>query len=158
MTLAWLSRLFGTNSVSLATPAPQRMQVCPPSLLRTSSDSRFNLRDWLNSGWHEGEQAAKQRRRQLNQRRSLVGEARCDFGHSLRDIRTPEAFELTVRVRLARSLRELWHLRPEIFSLIAVHLSQHEAQARLTQLNRHFPTRAPGSGFGALDAGNGPMP
>ena len=52
----------------------------------------------------------------------------------------------------ARSLRELWHLRSELFSLVSVHRGQHDAQARLNALNRHFPIRAAGSGFGGLDS------
>ena len=52
---------------------------------------------------------------------------------------------------LVGSLRELWHLRAEVFSLVSLQHSQHAADTRLAQLNRHFPSRSPRSGFGALE-------
>ena len=48
---------------------------------------------------------------------------------------------------LAHSLRDLWHLRAELYHVLALNHDQREAEQRLTQLNRHFPTRAPRSGF-----------
>jgi hypothetical protein len=50
----------------------------------------------------------------------------------------------------ARSLRELWHLRSEVYRLVALQTSQSEAERRLADLNHHFPTRAPRSGFAPL--------
>ena len=47
------------------------------------------------------------------------------------------------RIHQARSLRDLWHLRADVFRLIAIHHNQQEAEARLLALNRHFPTRTP---------------
>ena len=41
-----------------------------------------------------------------------------------------------------RSLRELWHLRSELYTLIARRVGQPEADARLARVNQHFPTRA----------------
>ena len=54
------------------------------------------------------------------------------------------------RVQEARSLRELWHVRADLYRVIAVAHSQREAEERLLLLNRHFPTRAPRSQFGTL--------
>ena len=42
------------------------------------------------------------------------------------------------RVRLARSMQQLWHLRAEMFSLVARHRDQAEAEQRLAELDRHF--------------------
>ena len=42
---------------------------------------------------------------------------------------------------------QLWHLRAELYHVVAVYHSQHEAERRLAELNGHFPTRAPRSGF-----------
>lgn len=75
---------------------------------------------------------------------------RSDFIDSLRDLDMPEAKGLSYRIDQARSLRELWHLRSELFSLVALSHSQHEAEKRLSHLNKHFPTRAPRSGFAPL--------
>ena len=46
------------------------------------------------------------------------------------------------QISLARSLRELWHLRAEVFKVISVHRGQMEAQLRLDALDSHFPVRA----------------
>ena len=50
------------------------------------------------------------------------------------------------RVRIARSLRDLWHLRPEVFRLVALRHSQAEAHQRLDRLNRHFRRARRGRG------------
>lgn len=83
---------------------------------------------------------------------------RAEFIQALSGVRTPQAGLLEQRIGIARSLHELWHLRPEVFKLVALHFSQCEAQRRLDQLNRHFPTRAPRSGFGALGPGLEKLP
>jgi hypothetical protein len=46
------------------------------------------------------------------------------------------------RIERARSLRELWHLRPELYGTVARILTQADAERRLATLNRHFPVRA----------------
>ncbi|WP_119292197.1 hypothetical protein [Azohydromonas sediminis] len=60
--------------------------------------------------------------------------------------------DVLMRINTARSLRDLWHLRPALYHVIALRHSQCEAEQRLARLNRHFPTRAPRSGFAPLDA------
>ena len=54
-------------------------------------------------------------------------------------------------VYVVQFLRELWHLRSELFRQVALQHSQFEAEQRLSRLNRHFPTRAPRSGFAPLN-------
>jgi len=76
---------------------------------------------------------------------------RGEFLAALQDIRTQEVAVLRHRIGVARSSRELWHLRPEVFRLVALRFSQAEAQCRLDRLNRYFPTRSPRSGFAPLD-------
>lgn len=78
--------------------------------------------------------------------------ARQDFIDNLTDIRTQQAGDLLRRIRLARSLRELWFLRPEVFHLVAHHRDQSEANHRMAMLGAHFPrqeTRTSASRFGA---------
>ena len=78
--------------------------------------------------------------------------ARQDFIDSLADIRTQQAGDLLRRIRLARSLRELWFLRPEVFHLVAQHRDQAEATHRMAVLGAHFPrqvSRASASRIGS---------
>ena len=72
---------------------------------------------------------------------------RNDFLGSLIDVESPLASALNTRITQARSLRELWHLRSELYRVVALSHSQFEAEKRVSSLNRHFPTRAPRSGF-----------
>lgn len=72
---------------------------------------------------------------------------RDDFITALRDLGGDDAAGLRWRIQQSRSLRELWHLRAEVYRMVAVQHSQAEAELRLVDLNQHFPTRAPRSGF-----------
>jgi hypothetical protein len=126
----------GPNSASF------RTEVCPPSMLPEGDSMWMRFSRWLRAPAPLGSRG----------RRDPLAMVREEFVISLRDIRTGEGCMLTLRIQDARSLRDLWHLRPAMFSLIAVHHSQYEADQRLAQLNRHFPTRAPRSGFAPLDA------
>jgi hypothetical protein len=129
----------------------RRTEVCPPALLRRAGLAapgwRGGLKAWLGTGWNA---AAPTRVRPAP---AGLREVRDEFVQELADIRTQQAGLLLERIRIARSLRELWHLRPEVFGMVALCHSQAEAQTRLERLNRHFPTRSPRSGFGALDGG-----
>jgi hypothetical protein len=73
-----------------------------------------------------------------------------EFLATLSDIDSFEADDLRRRIHDARSLRELWHTRADVYRLVGVAHSQFEAQARVDLLNRHFPTRAPRSQFAPL--------
>ena len=75
---------------------------------------------------------------------------RIDFMASVADIGTEEADCVRQRIHAARSLRELWHVRAELYRVVAVTHSQTQAEQRLLLLNRHFPTRAPRSQFASL--------
>lgn len=73
---------------------------------------------------------------------------RADFHRAVADlVEARAAGDLVRRIEHSRSLRELWHLRSDIYQLVALQYSQAEADERLARLNRHFPTRAPRSGF-----------
>lgn len=131
----------------LATPlAPSRVEVCPPSGWQRAVPA---WRLWLKTRWDEllGRPLLSARSQ------AMLDDARLDFADTLADLYTPQAEDLHERIRKARSLRELWHLRSELFSLVSMYHGQADAQARLEALNRHFPIRAAGSGFGALDSG-----
>jgi hypothetical protein len=68
-----------------------------------------------------------------------LANARRDFVEALADIRTQQAGDLLRRIGLARSLRELWFLRTEVFNLVAHHRDQAEANHRMAALSAHFP-------------------
>lgn len=124
-----------------------RIEVCPPQALPRPWLAR--LRDWLTGG---GLGHAPLRRAPPPARdgRLPLDAIRAEFIEAVDPIRTPAGEDLLDRIHFARNLRELWHLRAEIFRLVSLHSSQAEAAERLEGLNRHFPTRSPRSGFGAL--------
>ena len=68
--------------------------------------------------------------------------AREDFCAALLGIAGEDACDLQRRALHARSLRELWHLRAELYSVIALRNGQSEADLRLQGVNRHFPAHA----------------
>ena len=129
----------------------RQVEVCPPALLSVAASApgwRASLRDWLDTGWGRPVRQVVQRHRPAS---DPIGAVRTEFLQALNDIRTQQVGMLQQRINIARSLHELWHLRPEVFKLVALRYSQGEAQSRLDRLNRHFPTRAPRSGFGAFE-------
>lgn len=117
-----------------------RTEVCPPSLCHAPDSLWQRLMFWLLAP--SPSHAAPP----LNR---LPG-VRAEFATALADLATVDATLLRDRIGFARSLRELWHLRTEVYRVVAVAHSQAEAERRLARLNRHFPTRAPRSGFAPL--------
>lgn len=121
-------------------PAGPRLQACPPSL-RQAPDT------WLQRMWFWLAAPAPQ---DAAPPVSRLGGVRADFLAALADVDRQAGALLRRRIELSRSLRELWHLRAEVYRVVACEHSQAEAEARLADLNRHFPTRAPRSGFAPL--------
>jgi len=75
---------------------------------------------------------------------------RNEFIDALDDIPGHAADDAIAQIYAAASMHDLWHLRLDVFNLVSRQHNQAEADHRLSQLNRHFPTRSPRSGFGAL--------
>ena len=117
-----------------------RFEVPPPSLRHAPHTAWQRLLFWLLAP------APQDVSPPLNR----LPAVRDEFRRALMDIRDSARDSLVLRVAQARSLRELWHMRLDVYNLIAVHHSEFEAGQRLALLNRHFPTRAPRSGFGQL--------
>ncbi len=132
---------------------PVRIAICPPALLRTAPSAKQGFLQWLIPGWRDSTLTTTPREAQRPPPGvTPLWAVRLEFMRSLHGIRTQQADHLLDRISQARSLRELWHLRTELFNLVAHHRDQAEAHTRLAALNRHFPARAPRtSGFGALD-------
>lgn len=79
-----------------------------------------------------------------------LASARLDFADALIGVHNAAAASALDRIAIARSLHELWHLREEVFSLIACRFDQDEATRRLAGLDRHFPRRTMQSGLALL--------
>ncbi|MBX3605028.1 MAG: hypothetical protein KF788_07145 [Piscinibacter sp.] len=118
-----------------------RLEICPPERASAPQPWWRRVQVWVAAGW-PGPTAGPD---------TALEQARREFLAAADDLAGDTADELLDRLQIARSLRELWHLRTEVFSLVSLQHSQHEADQRLARLNRHFPTRSPRSGFGALE-------
>ena len=127
---------------------PARLEICPPERLQGGSHWLARVRGWLTESWPGSECLTKAR----PERAKAMSAAREDFFAALADLTLPAAAALLDRIEFARSMHELWHLRAEVFALVSLERDQLEADRRLATLNRHFPTRAPRSGFGGLSA------
>jgi hypothetical protein len=125
---------------SLASRIGWREEVCPPSLRSAPRSAWDRLWAWLMAPGPAESSPPPHR----------LPPVRRDFLDTLDDVADPAAGELADRIGRAHSLRDLWHLRAEVFNVIARFHSQHEAEHRLARLNHHFPTRAPRSGLAPL--------
>lgn len=81
---------------------------------------------------------------------SQLPKVRTEFLAALADIGGDDADRLRVRLHEARSLRELWHARSELYRVVGIAHSQAQAEQRMLLVNRHFPARAPRSQFAPL--------
>ena len=126
---------------TLCDPSSLRVEVCPPSLRFAPVGGAWQrLMFWLLAPSPHDRAAAP------NRLPSVQGE----FLATLSDIDGDDADLLRRRICEARTLRELWHARAEIYRVVGVAHSQGLAEERLGLLNRHFPTRAPRSQFATL--------
>lgn len=110
-----------------------RRDVCPPLLL--PQEVGAGVRRWLRRLGAFDAAATDPLKRVLAVRE--------EFAQALDGIDSQHAQFLQHRIRHQRSLRELWHLRAEMFVLIAQAFTEHEAERRMAPLARHFPVRAP---------------
>ena len=126
---------------TLNTPSAFRVEVRPPSLRHAPSSLGQRLLFWLLAP------APQEAAPPINR---LPGVKR-DFIACLNDIESAPAEALRASIRQSRSLRELWHLRAEVYNTVGCAHSEFEAERRLQRLNHHFPTRAPRPGLSALN-------
>ena len=122
----------------VAAPAGVPVAVCPPTLFACTDPM------WRRMAYR------LRRKPAAPGALDRVAQVQREFADSLRDVHDIDAGLLLERIARARSLLELWHLRPEVFRLVSLHYSQQEALRRLAHLNRHYPTRSPRSGFAPL--------
>lgn len=154
--LSRLSHIAASNSNAshLSPHGPTRTEVCPPALRRSRPSSSWQegwqagLRDWLQTAWPAHAGSANSTQSHWPKELSMTAQSstplslvRLEFVDSLRDIRTQQAGDLLGRIRIARSMRDLWHLRTEIYNLVSCQHDETEATYRLNRLNRFFPQR-----------------
>jgi hypothetical protein len=131
----------------LPASAGSRIESCPPARGETRPSWKQRVRAWLSQALAGTGAPTKPTEPTGATPLVLV---RLEFATCLDDIHTRHADDLLQRIRRARSLRDLWHLRTDVFNVVSHHAGQHEARTRLARLNRHFPSRAPRSSFAPL--------
>jgi hypothetical protein len=136
----FVSSRFGRRTSTLPTLSSSRLTVSPPSL-------RLAPESWWQRAmlWLMVPAPGK-----VAQPLNRIPAVRTDFIATLADVSTEDADALRSRISQARSLRELWHLRADVFRVVGIAHSQSEAEQRVALLSRHFPARAPRSQFAPL--------
>ena len=125
-----------------AAPITTRMNVCPPDVCPRSESLWSATLRWLVGGDVEVVPAL----------RTPLEKARSEFVAAMDGLLEVDHMDLLRRAQHARSLRELWHLRSELYTLVARRVNQVEADARLARVNQHFPTRAQRTSHPATEA------
>ncbi len=110
-----------------ASPVTRHPGIRPPAPWHQPDSVWHQLCQWLSSAPDKTPRAQRQ----------LVA-ARQDCAQALCDLDDQAARDLALRCHSARSLREIWHLRAEVYSLVARRLNQGEADRRLQTINRHY--------------------
>ena len=129
MSTALLHRLLHRKP---STPTTTRMNVCPPDICPARGSLWSTTLRWLVGNNTDVAPSL----------RTPLERARAEFVAAMTGFVDDAATDLLRRAQHARSLRELWHLRSELYTLIARRVSQHEADKRLARVNQYFPTRA----------------
>lgn len=125
---------------TLSTPSAFRVEVRPPSLRHAPVSLGQRLMFWLLApAPHDAAPPI-----------TRLPKVKSDFLGCLEDVEQPQAESLRHAIRGSHSLRELWHLRVDVYSSVAQSHSEAEAEHRLQRLNRHFATRSPRPGLPAL--------
>ena len=119
-----------------AGPTTLRMNVCPPDVIPARESLWQRALRWLVGGNVDV----------VPSLRTPLEKARGEFVAAMEGLAEFDQTDLLLRAQHARSLRELWHLRSELYTLVARRISQTEADARLAHVNQHFPTRAQRAG------------
>lgn len=114
-----------------ATQPPLRIDVRPPELWPRRASLWSTLLRWLVGNDTDAVPAL----------RTPLDKARSEFVAAMEGLVAVDTSDLLRRAQHARSLRELWHLRSELYTLIARRISQCEADTRLARVNQHFPTK-----------------
>ncbi len=118
-------------------PGQRRIEVSPPSLF---INARPLWLAWATGFWRwlwDLDEAPRKPAPTTGLRR-----LKSEFTSAMWDLQSLRAHQVRQMIEQARSLRELWHLRADVFRVISVHRGQVEAQQRLDALDSHFPVRS----------------
>ncbi len=129
--------LTAVHSRAAVELASRRTEVTPPALF---TQARPQWHHWAVSFWHwlwDMDEEAKSETPATGLR-----SVKSEFNSALWDLQSLRANQVRDNIEAARSLRELWHLRAEVFKVVALHRGQIEAQLRLDALDAHFPVRS----------------
>lgn len=123
-----------TQTAQSLSPGPARAVVTPPSRFAAQAPSPLR---WVSQAWRwlwdQEEPAPKL---------APIGEIRkirAEFHAALMDMQSAKAYQVRYQIEASRSLRELWHLRADVFEIVAENRGEGEAKARVAALNHHFP-------------------
>ena len=119
-----------------AAPSTLRFDVCPPDIFPARESLWAATLRWLVGNNTDVAPSL----------RTPLERARSEFVSAMTGLEALDPNDLLRRAQHARSLRELWHLRSELYTMIARRVSQTEADARLARVNQYFPTRAQRAG------------
>jgi hypothetical protein len=128
---AWSDSASGASSIE------RRAQVAPPDLFARSPST---VGAWLSRAWTwlwDMDEAPRKPAPTTG-----LAKARNEFHSAIWDLQSLKANQLRDQITQSRSLRELWHLRADVFKLISMHRGQAEAQIRVDVLDSHFPVRS----------------
>ncbi len=110
-----------------------RGEVPPPAMLPSPVSGWQRLIGWIvSAGTDEGRVPI-----------GRLSAVRAEFVSMLDDLDPGRTAMLRQRIAKAASLRDLWHLRSDLYSAVSLQHSQTEAERRVSTLNRHFSGRQP---------------
>lgn len=105
-----------------------KAEVPPPALLRSPVRGWQRLIGWIVSAGSEDTHVPI----------GKLAAIRAEFVAVLDDLDPGRTSMLRQRIAKAASLRDLWHLRSDVYGVVSLQHSQSEAERRVSSLNRHF--------------------
>jgi len=122
---------------NLGGSASRRASVTPPAQFGAAQPL---WKAWLQGAWNWlwDHDESPRPQASANNLRAI----KTEFVASLWDLQSLRANQVRDQIETSRSLRELWHLRADVFKVISTHRGQIEAQLRLDALDSHFPVKS----------------
>ena len=115
----------------------RRQETAPPALFRRSQPA---WKQWVSGAWRWLWDMDEPELEAVSV--TPLNRVRAEFRNAMWDLQSSRADAVRLEIEKARSLRELWHLRADVFKVVSVHRGQNEAQLRIDHLDDHFPVRS----------------
>ncbi|MDE2078208.1 MAG: hypothetical protein KGI91_14245 [Burkholderiales bacterium] len=131
------ARTSDLDSAWSSSLSQRRAEVQPPTLF---SRARPAWKRWVMGMWQwlwDLDEVAD-----VAQPLQGVDAVKNEFNTALWDLQSVRANQVRDLIAQARSLRELWHLRADVFRVVALHRGQSEAELRMESLDAHFPVKS----------------